>query len=529
MLVDYSSQAETKTLATYLQHTSYLQSLILLRMRTGSRATKIRPSSCAMRKATREVTSIYTIVMSVLSRYGSDPVFHSHSIQNDYDIKWQVKLGTGISGPVRLCVHKETGKEYAIKILLDRPKARKEVTLHWRCSGSEHVVRVIDVYLNDVLIPGDAHPKKRLLMVMELMEGGELFEYIIRSKHFKESEANKIMLQIAKAVEHCHKLNVAHRDLKPENLLLLSKADEVDELCVKLADFGFAKVDNGDLTTPHFTPYYVAPQVLEAQHRQREIKTGQRSPGSPYFYDKSCDMWSLGVILYIMLCGYPPFYSEIPNQAISQRMKKRILKGDFDFPENEWKDVSDEAKDLVQKLLCVEPSQRISVSDLLRHKWLRSHSVPSTDLPSPGILLDREALEKAKAVHGEFLQDMRGSEESGFFLKPLGKSNNKLLNSRQGMASGKEDGVVGRECHARNSLSELRDICLMPPPLSSSGGAPEGVADTLLIEGVKRALTFNENHTALASALQRENWNGNEFTGLVNRKRLAESVGLLLQ
>jgi len=302
-----------------------------------------------------------------MSVYAKDPVFKTQNIQHDYDIKWNKNLGSGISGPVRLCIHKETGQEYALKILLDRPKARKEVTLHWLCSGSDYVVKVVDVYANEVILPGDSVPKKRILLVMELMQGGELFEYITRKQHFTEQEASRILRQIALAVHYCHKVNVAHRDLKPENLLLLNKADSSEGIRVKLADFGFAKIDNGDLTTPQFTPYYVAPQVLEAQRRQREIRMGQRSPGSPYFYDKSCDMWSLGVIMYIMLCGYPPFYSEIPNQPITQRMRRRIMSGDFEFPENEWRNISENAKDVIKKLLCVEESQRITVDQVLQH------------------------------------------------------------------------------------------------------------------------------------------------------------------
>lgn len=475
-----------------------------------------------------------------MAKYDRDPVFKSSSIQQDYEIKWHKNLGSGISGPVRLCINKETGEEYALKILLDRPKARKEVTLHWLCSGSEYVVRVIDVYANEVLLPGDSVPKKRILMVMELMRGGELFEYITRKQNFTEREASMILRQITSAVQYCHRLSIAHRDLKPENLLLLRKAETVDEVQIKLADFGFAKIDNGDLTTPQFTPYYVAPQVLEAQRRQREIRAGHRSPSSPYYYDKSCDMWSIGVILYIMLCGYPPFYSEIPNQPITQRMKKRIMSGDFDFPENEWRHTTDAAKDVVRKLLCVEPSERITIDQLLRHRWLESNSVPSRDLPSPGIMLNQEALEQTRAVHSEFLQDMRRKDD-GFFLKPVGKSQNKLLTNRQQRRSpGPSDGAgpgerreslnPERELQANldslQSLKELKDICVMPPPLPSGTGV--SYADSTLIEGVKKVLIYNDGHVGLLNVFRVETWNGKEFTGMVNRQRLAESIQAII-
>ena len=472
-----------------------------------------------------------------MAKYDQDPVFKTYEITKDYEIRWTKKLGSGISGPVRSCVHRETRKEFALKILLDRPKSRKEVTLHWLCSGNDHIVRAVDVYANEVVLPGDSQPKKRLLLVMELMEGGELFEYITTKKNFTEKEASTILKQIALAVNFCHRRNIAHRDLKPENLLLHQKPSDPEHVVIKLADFGFAKVDNGDLTTPQFTPYYVAPQVLEAQKRQKDIRMGQRSPSSPYFYDKGCDMWSMGVILYIMLCGYPPFYSEIPHQPITNRMRKRIMSGDFNFPDNEWKNISPNAKDLIQKLLCVDASQRITVSGLLDHPWVASNDVPSMDLPSPGNMLDKEALDQIKAYHSEFLQDMR-REEEGFYLKPIGKSKNKLLQSRMQATPPKSEHqlTVTNEAGGRRnsvvegvkSLLELKDICLMPPPMVNVSG--ESLADSMLIESVRKAITFNENHPQLISAIEAESWDHNEkaFIGMVNRKRLAECIQKIL-
>ena len=464
-----------------------------------------------------------------MAKYEQEAVFNAQSIHDNYEVKWQKKLGSGISGPVRLCIHKESGAKYALKILLDRPKARKEVRLHWMCSGGGHIVRLIDVYANEILIPGDSVAKKRIFLVMELMEGGELFEYITEKQHFTEKEASQILRQVALAVQFCHHRNVAHRDLKPENLLLVKKHEDVAQVRIKLADFGFAKIDNGDLTTPQFTPYYVAPQVLEAQKRQKEVRMGQRSPGSPYFYDKSCDMWSLGVILYIMLCGYPPFYSEIPNQPITQRMRNNILSGQFDFPRREWSETTDAAKDLIRRLLCVEPSDRIGVEELLRHPWLVHTNVPSHNLPSPVFMLDKEALEQVKAVHSEFLQGMR-REDDGFLLKPISKSKNKLLNSRKQTTNSQSPLVVVSAAKESNSpsslqrLKELQDTCLMPSPVGISN--PDGSADTILVESVKRALSLNVQNEAFLQALKLESWDfaGGTFSGQVDRKRLAGSL-----
>lgn len=475
-----------------------------------------------------------------MAKYDQDPIFKSHSIHQDYDVQWQKNLGSGISGPVRLCVHKESGKHYALKVLLDRSKARKEVTLHWLCSGSEYIVRAVDVYANEIKLPGDSMAKRRILLVMELMEGGELFEYITTKQHFTEQEASQILRQIAMAVQYCHARSIAHRDLKPENLLLLCRATDQRQVRVKLADFGFAKVDNGDLTTPQFTPYYVAPQVLEAQKRQKEIRSGQRAATSPYFYDKSCDMWSVGVILYIMLCGYPPFYSEVPNQPITQRMRKKIMAGNFDFPSREWDKISGDAKDLIRQLLCVEESERIGVDDLLRHPWLVHINVPSRNLPSPSIMLDRAALEQVKAVHSEFLQEMR-REEEGFYLKPISKSQNKLLNNRKqatgvpnppGSPSASSSPVKARQnrqIDELQSVKDLQDICMMPSPMRE--GATEGYADSSLVECVKKALTFNEANSALMEALAQETWDleQKQFMGMVNRRRLAKNLDGVIQ
>lgn len=174
---------------------------------------------------------------------------------------------------------------------------------------------------------------------MEKMKGGELFQRIADHHHFTEREAVKATKQIVQAVYHLHVVhNVAHRDLKPENLLYVDKSEDAT---LKMCDFGFAKIDNNDLATPQFTPYYASPQVLEAQKRYKRDKT--------YTYSKSCDIWSLGVIIYIMLGGYPPFYpAQAARKGIDKVMKKRIADAEFEFPDREWEMVSENAKNLIK-------------------------------------------------------------------------------------------------------------------------------------------------------------------------------------
>lgn len=163
------------------------------------------------------------------------------------------------------------------------------------------------------------------------MEGGELFQRIQDRMDgpFTEREAAQIMHEICIALKYLHDRNIAHRDLKPENLLYTSK--DCDAI-IKLTDFGFAKETyvKDTLMTPCYTPYYAAPEVL-----------------GPEKYDKSCDIWSLGVIMYILLCGFPPFYSN-HGLAISPGMKTRIRTGQYDFPAPEWTNVTNEAKELIK-------------------------------------------------------------------------------------------------------------------------------------------------------------------------------------
>ncbi|NXY08717.1 MAPK2 kinase, partial [Pteruthius melanotis] len=231
-------------------------------------------------------------------------------------------------------------------MLQDCPKARREVELHWRASQCAHIVRIMDVYEN--LYQG----RKCLLIVMECLDGGELFSRIQDrgDQAFTEREASEIMKSIGEAIQYLHSINIAHRDVKPENLLYTSKRPNA---VLKLTDFGFAKetTTHNSLATPCYTPYYVAPEVL-----------------GPEKYDKSCDMWSLGVIMYILLCGYPPFYSN-HGLAISPGMKKRIRMGQYEFPNPEWSEVSEEVKQLIRNLLKTDPTQRMTITDCRNGQW----------------------------------------------------------------------------------------------------------------------------------------------------------------
>ncbi|XP_034296124.1 MAP kinase-activated protein kinase 3 isoform X2 [Pantherophis guttatus] len=331
-----------------------------------------------------------------------------YAVTDDYKISKRV-LGLGINGKVLECFHKVTGRKCALKLLYDSPKARQEVDHHWRASGCPHIVHILEVYENI------HHGKRCLLIIMECMEGGELFTRIQErgDQAFTEKEASEIVRDIGTAIQHLHGMNIAHRDVKPENLLYTSKEKES---VLKLTDFGFAKettIQNA-LQTPCYTPYYVAPEVL-----------------GPEKYDKSCDMWSLGVIMYILLCGFPPFYSNT-GQAISPGMKRRIRMGQYGFPNPEWSEVSDEAKQLIRLLLKTDPTERMTISQFMNHPWInQSMVVPPTPLHTTRVLQeDKDHWDEVKEEMTSALATMRVDYDQ-VKIKDLKISNNRLLNKRR--------------------------------------------------------------------------------------------------
>lgn len=202
-----------------------------------------------------------------------------------------------------------------------------------------HIIRLYDVF----------EEKDFWYLVTEKMMGGELFDRIVAKSFYNEKEARDVCQILFEAIGHCHNNSVAHRDLKPENLLLRSEDNDSE---IKIADFGFAKkvLTPNSLTTQCGTPGYVAPEILEG-----------------VAYDEKSDMWSLGVIVYILLGGYPPFIEQ--NQ---RELFRKIRKGNFQFHEEYWGGVSADAKDLISSLLTVQPSKRLSAEEALRHKWMQT-------------------------------------------------------------------------------------------------------------------------------------------------------------
>eukprot|EP00051_Salpingoeca_urceolata_P031375 m.11362 g.11362 ORF g.11362 m.11362 type:complete len:518 (-) comp3986_c0_seq1:19-1572(-) len=412
--------------------------------------------------------------------------FKTNAITDDYDILWDKPLGTGVNGDVVTCQRKTTQEKFALKCLEPREETRREIQLQFMSHNHPNIVRAYDVYDNTIARgPRDPRPPTRTyLMVMELMQGGELFERIIDKKSFTELEASSVMRQIVSAVANLHRMNIAHRDLKPENLLYATKDEES---LLKLADFGFAKLDNGDLVTPVYTPYYAPGEILEAQRIKQAKKYGLVESSHVFAYDKSCDMWSLGVILYIILCGYPPFQSEIPGVQLSEGMKKKIKTGQFTFHEKYWGHISKEAKELVASLLCTDPQSRPPAFMLAKHPWIVGQDVQPILLKTPGTLQESTAdRELAAAQYDEQLTVMR--RRPPLILKPLGGCNNKLKLRRIGKA--------GQVTAAPGSVGPV------PAAAAAAGGTLAAAAPTVMAAAAAAAAAAATGEHAPPSAME---------------------------
>lgn len=268
---------------------------------------------------------------------------HRNSIQfaDGYDVKEDI--GVGSYSICKRCIHKASNMEYAVKII-DKSKRdpTEEIEILLRYGQHPNIITLRDVYDDG----------KYVYVVTELMKGGELLDKILRQKFFSEREASAVLHTITKTVQYLHAQGVVHRDLKPSNILYVDESGNPES--IRICDFGFAKqlrAENGLLMTPCYTANFVAPEVLKRQG-----------------YDAACDIWSLGVLLYTMLTGYTPFANgpdDTPEEILA-----RIGSGKFSLTGGYWNSVSDTAKDLVSKMLHVDPHQRLTAAQVLRHPWI---------------------------------------------------------------------------------------------------------------------------------------------------------------
>jgi len=261
------------------------------------------------------------------------------TVEDKYDLK--DVLGTGAFSQVRLAESKEDGQMHAIKIIDKKALRGKEDSLEneirvLKRLDHKNVVKLLEAYESRTCV----------YLVMELVTGGELFDRIVEKGSYSEKDAADLIKQVLSAVAYMHEEGVVHRDLKPENLLYYSP--DADSK-IMISDFGLSKMEeSGVMATACGTPGYVAPEVLAQKP-----------------YGKAVDVWSIGVISYILLCGYPPFYDENDANLFAQ-----ILKGEFEFDSPYWDDISEEAKDFIRSLMCVNVENRLTCHNALEHCWI---------------------------------------------------------------------------------------------------------------------------------------------------------------
>lgn len=264
-------------------------------------------------------------------------------ITEHYDLN-KTKLGEGSYGSVCKATNKSTKAIRAVKTI-----AKTQMKNLERFKQEIAIMKMMD-HPNIIKLFETFEDHRNIYLVMELCSGGELFDRIIESGHFTEVQAAILMQQIIRAIYYMHENHVCHRDLKPENFLFMTK-DAIEKNYLKIIDFGLSCKFAADqtLTTKAGTPYYVAPQVLAGK------------------YDHLSDIWSCGVIMYVLLCGYPPFFGDTDAEVLS-----KVRLGSYNFTPADWKNVSDDAKNLIRMLLKMNPRDRYTAEQALNHEWIRN-------------------------------------------------------------------------------------------------------------------------------------------------------------
>ncbi|XP_068044431.1 calcium/calmodulin-dependent protein kinase type II subunit delta isoform X4 [Anomalospiza imberbis] len=329
------------------------------------------------------------------------------------------ELGKGAFSIVRRCMKITTGQEYAAKIINTKKLSARD---HQKLEREARICRLLKhpniVRLHDSISEEGFH-----YLVFDLVTGGELFEDIVAREYYSEADASHCIQQILESVNHCHLNGIVHRDLKPENLLLASKSKGA---AVKLADFGLAIEVQGEQQAWFGfagTPGYLSPEVL------------RKDP-----YGKPVDMWACGVILYILLVGYPPFWDEDQH-----RLYQQIKAGAYDFPSPEWDTVTPEAKDLINKMLTINPAKRITASEALKHPWICQRSTVASMMHRQETVDCLKKFNARRKLKGAILTTMlatRNFSAKSLLKKPDGVKKRKSSSSVQMMINNKTNVVT---------------------------------------------------------------------------------------
>ncbi|XP_072196851.1 calcium/calmodulin-dependent protein kinase type II subunit gamma isoform X7 [Excalfactoria chinensis] len=348
------------------------------------------------------------------------------------------ELGKGAFSVVRRCVKKSSSQEYAAKIINTKKLSARD---HQKLEREARICRLLKhpniVRLHDSISEEGFH-----YLVFDLVTGGELFEDIVAREYYSEADASHCIHQILESVNHIHQHDIVHRDLKPENLLLASKCKGA---AVKLADFGLAIEVQGEQQAWFGfagTPGYLSPEVL------------RKDP-----YGKPVDIWACGVILYILLVGYPPFWDEDQHKLYQQ-----IKAGAYDFPSPEWDTVTPEAKNLINQMLTINPAKRITADQALKHPWVCQRSTVAS------MMHRQETVECLRKFNAR--RKLKGAILTTMLVSRNFSAAKSLLNK-------KSDGVKKRKSSSSVHLMGSTESCntttededLKAPPLSTGDGS----------------------------------------------------------
>ncbi|XP_066881447.1 calcium/calmodulin-dependent protein kinase type II subunit gamma isoform X16 [Kogia breviceps] len=359
-----------------------------------------------------------------------------------------VRCSRGAFSVVRRCVKKTSTQEYAAKIINTKKLSARD---HQKLEREARICRLLKhpniVRLHDSISEEGFH-----YLVFDLVTGGELFEDIVAREYYSEADASHCIHQILESVNHIHQHDIVHRDLKPENLLLASKCKGA---AVKLADFGLAIEVQGEQQAWFGfagTPGYLSPEVL------------RKDP-----YGKPVDIWACGVILYILLVGYPPFWDEDQHKLYQQ-----IKAGAYDFPSPEWDTVTPEAKNLINQMLTINPAKRITADQALKHPWVCQRSTVASMMHRQETVECLRKFNARRKLKGAILTTMLVSRNFSAAKSLLNKkSDGGVKEPQTTVVHNATDGIKG-STESCNTTTEDEDLKAAPLRTGNGSSVPEG-------------------------------------------------------
>ncbi|XP_054028565.1 calcium/calmodulin-dependent protein kinase type II subunit delta isoform X4 [Dryobates pubescens] len=414
------------------------------------------------------------------------------------------ELGKGAFSVVRRCMKITTGQEYAAKIINTKKLSARD---HQKLEREARICRLLKhpniVRLHDSISEEGFH-----YLVFDLVTGGELFEDIVAREYYSEADASHCIQQILESVNHCHLNGIVHRDLKPENLLLASKSKGA---AVKLADFGLAIEVQGEQQAWFGfagTPGYLSPEVL------------RKDP-----YGKPVDMWACGVILYILLVGYPPFWDEDQH-----RLYQQIKAGAYDFPSPEWDTVTPEAKDLINKMLTINPAKRITASEALKHPWICQRSTVASMMHRQETVDCLKKFNARRKLKGAILTTMLAtrnfSAAKSLLKKPDGVKKRKSSSSVQMMINNKTNVVTSPKENIPTPALEPQTTVIHNP--DGNKESTESSNTTIEDEDVK-AGKLTKNAISESHSLESEHFHSTPSSVLSRKQEIIKVTEQLIE